>query len=227
MGRGTEISPDIYESRTALDIKEVYNAKSKVYKLCKRVFDIVASVLALVILSPILLLTALAIKLEDGGPVIFSADRYGKDLQYFKMYKFRSMCVGAEEKLQEVIRERDKNGMAFKIENDPRITRVGRFIRKTSIDELPQLLNIIKGEMSIVGPRPIATTDKKMTPYERQRWTVSPGLTCYWQISGRSFVPWDEWVDMDIKYIENMSVLEDLKIIIKTIPAVIKGSGAR
>lgn len=208
------------------DIRIVYENKSRIYKAIKRGFDILASCFALIILSPILLATAIAIKHEDGGPVIFSAYRYGKDMKPFKMLKFRSMCVDAEEKLHDIIQEKDKNGLAFKIENDPRITKVGRFIRKTSIDELPQFVNIIKGEMSIVGPRPIETTDRPITDYEKQRWIVSPGLTCYWQTSGR-FISWDEWIEMDLRYIENMSLTEDLKIIIQTIPVVIKGSGAR
>ena len=217
---------DILTNCIATDIRLIYANKSRVYKIIKRAFDIVASFFALIILSPVILITAIAIKLGDGGPVIFAADRYGKDMKPFKMLKFRSMCVDAEDRLHDVLREKDKNGLAFKIENDPRITKVGRFIRKTSIDELPQFVNVLKGEMSIVGPRPIETTDRPITEYEKQRWIVSPGLTCYWQTSGR-FVSWEEWLEMDLDYIQKMGIFEDLKIILNTIPVVIKGSGAR
>lgn len=210
-----------------MDIKKIYEQKSILYKGWKRGFDIAASALALVVLSPVFLITALAIKLEDGGPVFFSGKRYGKDLEYFQMLKFRSMCVDAEARLKEVLKEEDRNGMAFKIEDDPRITRVGRFIRRTSIDELPQLINILKGEMSLVGPRPISTTDRDEDPYEMQRWVVRPGLTCTWQVSGRADVPWEEWVEMDLDYIAHMGVWEDLKLIFKTFGAVARGDGAR
>lgn len=209
-----------------VDIRAVYQQKSVSYKCVKRVFDIIFSALALIILSPVFLLTAIAIKAEDGGPVFFSGKRYGKDLKYFQMLKFRSMCVDAEAKLKEVLKDTDKNGMAFKIENDPRITKVGKFIRRTSIDELPQLFNVLKGEMSLVGPRPISTTDKEGDAYEMQRWAVKPGITCFWQVCGRAEVPWNEWVEMDLKYIDEMSVGTDLKLIRKTFGAVLGGKGA-
>ena len=210
-----------------VDIKEIYQQKSLRYKYTKRIVDIAISALALVVLSPVFVITAIAIKLEDGGPIFFSGKRYGKDLKYFPMLKFRSMCVDAEEKLKEILKDADKNGMAFKIDDDPRITRVGKFIRRTSIDELPQLWNVLKGEMSLVGPRPISTTDKEEDPYDMQRWTVQPGLTCIWQVCGRADVPWDEWVEMDLDYIVNMSMIEDLKLIFRTCGAVVKGDGAR
>ena len=219
-------SKTISENAISTDIRLIYKSKSAAYKAVKRIFDVIASCLALVILSPILIIAAIAIKAGDGGPVIFAADRYGKDMKPFKMLKFRSMCVDAEDRLKDVLKDKDKNGLAFKIDNDPRITKVGKFIRRASIDELPQLVNVLKGEMSIVGPLPIETTDRPITEYEKQRWIVSPGLTCYWQTSGR-FVSWDEWLEMDLAYIENMGVIEDLKIMLRTIPVVIKGSGAR
>ena len=209
-----------------VDIRTLYQQKSMFYKCVKRMSDIILSLAALVILSPVFLVTAAAIKLEDGGPVFFSGKRYGKDLEYFRMLKFRSMCVDAEARLKEVLRDADKNGLAFKIDDDPRITKVGKFIRRTSIDELPQLWNVLKGEMSLVGPRPISTTDKE-DPYEMQRWTVRPGLTCTWQVCGRADVPWNEWVEMDLEYIVNMCVSEDLKLIFRTFGAVVKGNGAR
>lgn len=209
-----------------IDMKEVYRKKPLLYKAVKRLFDIVVSLLLLIILSPILLGTAIAIKLEDGGPVIFSGQRWGKDFKYFPMHKFRSMCVDAEARTQEVISEDDKNGMAFKIKDDPRITKVGKFMRKTTIDELPQLWNVFKGDMSLVGPRPIQTTSDEGDPYDMQRWTVKPGITCFWQVDGRAEVPWDEWVEMDLKYITEMSVATDIKLMIATIKAVLRRNGA-
>ena len=209
-----------------IDMKEVYRKKPLLYKAVKRLFDIVVSLLLLIILSPILLGTAIAIKLEDGGPVIFSGQRWGKDFKYFPMHKFRSMCVDAEARTQEVISEDDKNGMAFKIKDDPRITKVGKFMRKTTIDELPQLWDVFKGDMSLVGPRPIQTTSDEGDPYDMQRWTVKPGITCFWQVDGRAEVPWDEWVEMDLKYITEMSVATDIKLMIATIKAVLRRNGA-
>lgn len=205
----------------------VYQNKSPVYKVSKRLFDIVCSAAALVCLSPVFLVTALAIKLEDGGAVFFVQPRAGKDMQPFRMYKFRSMYVNADEKLKELLKDNEQTGHAFKIKDDPRITKVGKIIRKLSIDELPQLINILKGEMSIVGPRPILTWQmEECNDYERQRLIVQPGLTCYWQIGGRANIQWDEWVELDLDYIENMSMWTDLKMIVKTIPAVFDSEGA-
>ena len=209
------------------NMKAVLAKKSRVYLFLKRTFDILSSGIALVILSPLLLVTAIAIKLEDGGPVIYAADRWGKDLKTFRMYKFRSMIPNAESKINELLKDSEMTGHAFKIKDDPRITRVGRFIRKYSIDELPQLWNILKGDMSVVGPRAIMTvgTDS-IDDYDKQRWLVRPGLTCYWQVSGRADIKWEQWVEMDLDYIENMSVWEDFKLIVKTIPVVFKADGA-
>ena len=210
------------------DLRLVYSNKSKIYKALKRGFDIAASLIALIFLSPVFLITAIAIKLEDGGPVFFSADRFGKEFSHFKMHKFRSMVPDAEsKKLKELMKNNEMDGHTFKIKDDPRITKVGKFIRRYSIDELPQLWNILVGEMSIVGPRPIITFDMdKWTEYEKQRWIVQPGLTCIWQISGRANTTWDEWVEMDLDYIQKMGIIEDLKLIVGTIPAVFKGEGA-
>ena len=173
------------------------------------------------------MVTAIAIKLEDGGPAFFTQPRAGKDMKPFKMYKFRSMYVNADEKLKELLKDNEQTGHAFKIKNDPRITKVGKFIRKTSIDELPQLINIIKGDMSIVGPRPILSFQmEECNDYEKQRLIVQPGLTCYWQIGGRANIKWDEWVELDLNYIEDMSLWTDLKMIVKTVPAVFDSEGA-
>lgn len=185
------------------------------------------SAVALVCLSPIFLLTAVAIKIEDKGPVFFSQLRAGKDGKPFKIYKFRSMHVDADGKLLEMLKDNEQTGPAFKIKDDPRITKVGKVIRRFSVDELPQLINIIKGDMSIVGPRPILPFQMEAcNQYERQRFIVQPGLTCYWQISGRANIKWEDWVELDLKYIEDMSLWTDFKIILKTIPAVFDREGA-
>ncbi len=209
------------------NIAEIYRHKSLLYKGVKRVTDIFLSLIALICLSPLLLITAAAIMLEDGGSPFFVQERMGKDMKPFRFYKFRSMYVGADKKLAELLKDNEQSGHAFKIKDDPRITKTGRLIRRFSIDELPQLLNIIKGDMSIVGPRPILTWQmEEADAHDRQRLTVRPGLTCYWQIQGRSDIPWEEWVELDLDYIENMGLRTDIKIIFKTVPAVLKGSGS-
>ncbi len=209
------------------NMHEIYRRKSAAYKLIKRGMDVLLSAVALIVLSPVFLVTAVAIKCEDRGPVFFVQPRAGKDMKPFSMYKFRSMYVNADEKLKEMMKDNEQTGHAFKIKNDPRITRTGRFIRRFSIDELPQLINIMKGDMSIVGPRPILTFQMEAcSQYERQRLAVQPGLTCYWQIGGRANVTWEEWVELDLDYIEDMGLWTDLKMIVKTVPAVFRGDGA-
>ena len=209
-----------------VDMRKVYMDKSRAYLVIKRFFDIVLSCTALIFLLPVFLVTALAILMEDGGPVIFSQPRMGKDMKPFTFYKFRSMYKGADKKLKDMLKDNEQTGHAFKIEDDPRITKVGRFIRRYSIDELPQLLNILKGDMSIVGPRPILDWQMlECSPYEQQRQIVKPGLTCYWQVMGRSKIHWEEWVELDLDYIEDMSIQTDIKIIARTIPSVFSGRG--
>lgn len=209
------------------NMREVYRQKSVVYKFLKRLSDILLSGLALIGLSPVFLVTAAAIKLEDGGPAFFVQSRAGKDMKSFKIYKFRSMYVNADAKLKELMKDNEQTGHAFKIKNDPRITRVGKIIRRLSIDELPQLVNIIKGDMSIVGPRPILPFQmEECSEYEKQRLIVRPGLTCYWQIGGRADIKWEEWVELDLDYIEDMGLWTDFKIILKTVPAVFDSEGA-
>lgn len=209
------------------DMRKVYQKKSPAYLWIKRCIDILLSALALVCLAPVFLITAIAIKLEDRGPVLFRQLRAGKNMKPFVIYKFRSMCVDADSRLPMMMKDNEQTGHAFKIKNDPRITRVGKFIRKFSIDELPQLINIIKGDMSIVGPRPILTFQmEECSRYEQQRLVVQPGLTCYWQIGGRANIEWEDWVEMDLDYIEDMSLWTDLKIIARTIPAVFDREGA-
>ena len=208
-------------------MKSVYAKKSIIFKFLKRIFDIFSSGFALIVLSPVFALTAIAIKLEDHGPVFYSAKRWGKDMKTFNMVKFRSMRVNADALLKDLLKDSEQTGHAFKIKDDPRITKVGKFIRKYSIDELPQLWNIFTGDMSVVGPRPIMTVNTdEISDYDKQRWIVQPGLTCYWQVSGRANVKWEEWIEMDLDYIERMSMTEDLKLIFKTVPVVFKASGA-
>ena len=193
----------------------------------KRLIDIIFSGVLLIILSPVFLLTALCIKIEDRGPLFYSQTRVGKWGGNFKMYKFRSMCVNADEKKKDMLAMNETGGVIFKIKNDPRITKTGAIIRKTSIDELPQLWNVLKGDMSLVGPRPPVPEEVSQYEYlERKRLGVTPGITCIWQVSGRSNIKFKQQVQMDVEYIENQSILNDLKLLLKTIPAVLTGKGA-
>lgn len=197
------------------------------YRFLKRIFDIVGSFLGLLFFSPVFLITVLAIYVEDPGEVIFVQDRNGRDGKVFKMYKFRSMCKDAPKMRAAMESQNELDGPAFKIKDDPRITKVGKFIRKTSIDELPQLVNILKGDMSIVGPRPLPTYEtEQLTDVQRQRLLAKPGLVCYWQIYGRSDTSFEEWMQMDFKYINEASIWTDLKIILGAVPAVLQGRGA-
>lgn len=193
--------------------------KGIIYLFLKRTIDILGSGIGLIILSPIFILVALAIKIEDPkGNVFFVQERCGKNNKLFKMYKFRSMINNAEGLLEDLICENEMDGPVFKIKEDPRITRVGRFIRKTSIDELPQLFNILMGDMSIVGPRPAIPHEvAEYNDYQKQRLLVKPGLTCIWQVSGRNSIGFDEWVDMDLEYIEKRNLWMDIKLIFKTV----------
>jgi exopolysaccharide biosynthesis polyprenyl glycosylphosphotransferase len=201
--------------------------KYLMYSIIKLIFDKIFSAAAILLTSPLMLMIAIAIKLDDPGPAIYKQTRVGKDKRTFTMYKFRSMHVNADARLEELKHLNEKDGPVFKITNDPRVTRVGRFIRKFSLDEFPQFFNILKGEMSIVGPRPPLVKEvEQYTPYQLRRLNVKPGLTCYWQVSGRSDLSFEEWVKMDIQYIEDRSLWVDFKIILKTIPAVLFGNGA-
>ncbi len=198
------------------------------YWLLRRAQDILFSLLALVVLLIPMLIIALVIYIDDPhGSPIFAQERVGRKGKKFKFYKFRSMCVNAEAQLKDLLTENEMDGPAFKMKDDPRITRVGRFIRKTSIDELPQLWNILKGDMSIVGPRPPLPREVELyDEYQLQRLIVSPGLTCYWQIQPhRNDLTFDEWMELDIKYIRERSFLTDWKIIFKTFGAVLGLNG--
>lgn len=196
--------------------------------LLKRIFDIVCILVSAPFVATLVALIAIAIKLDDGGPVFFMQERVGLRKRKFKMYKFRSMVVDAEDKIKELEELNEAEGPNFKMENDPRITRVGRFIRKTSLDELPQLWNVLMGTMSLVGPRPMSIRDVDLfdKAAQRKRFSVIPGLTCIWQISGRSNLSFERWLELDMAYIDNWSFELDLKILIKTIPAVLFQKGA-
>ena len=198
------------------------------YLFMKRTLDIVASLIGIILLSPIMIIVALMIKLEDPkGPIIFTQVRCGQYPATFKIYKFRSMFIDAEKRLEELQHLNEQSGPVFKIKNDPRITKVGRFIRKTSLDELPQLFNVLKGDMSLFGPRPALPKEvEQYNQYQMQRLLVKPGITCIWQVSGRNKIGFDEWVEMDITYIKNRSFLLDLKLIFSTIPALLGDDNA-
>ena len=201
--------------------------KGPLWAFVKRAMDLTGAMVGLVLASPIMLVTAIAVKRCDGGPVIFAQERVGKNGVHFKMYKFRSMYMDAEERLAELQKYNQVDGPAFKMENDPRVTPVGSFIRKTSIDELPQLWNVLKGEMSIVGPRPPLPREvAQYTDWDWGRLAVKPGLTCYWQVSGRSDVGFEDWMRLDLKYVEEQGFLTDMKILFKTVGVVLRGDGA-
>jgi len=196
--------------------------------LMKRLIDISVALTGLIVLSPLMLVTAAAIKLSSPGPVFYRQVRCGLYGRRFALTKFRTMIDGAEDCLWEIRHLNEMDGPVFKMRNDPRVTPLGAFLRRSSIDELPQLWNVLKGEMSIVGPRaPLSEEVKHYSTSQRRRLSVKPGITCLWQVSGRSDINFQRWMDMDLEYIDNWSVWLDLRIMIKTIPAVISGRGAR
>jgi len=194
----------------------------------KRAIDIVISAVLLVILSPIAFFTAIATKINSPGPIHYVQDRVGLNKRRFRLYKFRSMVDSADQKQGELEDLNEVDGPVFKINNDPRITSVGKIVRKTSIDELPQLFNVLKGDMSLVGPRPLPVRDYTGfdQDWHRRRFSVRPGITCLWQINGRSSIPFEKWMELDMEYIDHWSLWLDLNILIKTIPAVLRNSGA-
>jgi exopolysaccharide biosynthesis polyprenyl glycosylphosphotransferase len=194
----------------------------------KRVVDFCLALSTLMVISPVLVLVAAVIKITSPGPIFFRQKRIGQNKRKFTIYKFRSMAVDAEHKMRELEHLNELSGPVFKIKHDPRITPVGRFLRKTSIDELPQLINVLKGDMSLVGPRPMSVRDYELfsEDWHRRRFSVRPGITCLWQVNGRNSVPFEKWMELDMQYIDKWSLWLDFKILAKTIPAVLKGSGA-
>ncbi|MEH7482984.1 sugar transferase [Neobacillus drentensis] len=191
----------------------------KIYLITKRIIDIIGASFGIILLGFLFIIIAILIKIEDPkGAVLFSQKRVGLNGKEFKMYKFRSMISNAEEKLQELLKLNEISGAMFKMKDDPRITKVGKFIRKTSIDELPQLFNVLKGEMSLVGPRPPLPREVAVyTKYDKQRLMVTPGCTGLWQVTGRNSVGFEEMVELDLQYILKQSLFLDIKIIIKTV----------
>ena len=214
---GIKMEPQVsYELLQERLTQDEYD-KGIIYEFIKRLIDITGSLFGIILLSPLFLITAIIIKLDSKGPVFFKQNRCGKDGNLFKMYKFRSMVADAEDELKDLKDKNEMSGPVFKIHNDPRITKFGKFIRRTSIDELPQLFNVLKGEMSLVGPRPpIDREVDKYNSYQMQRLLVKPGLTCYWQTMGRNNIDFDRWVDLDIQYIEERNTWIDIKLILKT-----------
>ncbi len=205
----------------------LFPVKAVPYAAAKRVFDVVISCALLLIALPIMLITVIAIKLSSRGPVFFKQVRVGEGGRYFWCYKFRSMCIDADSQKDQLMHLNEASGPVFKIKNDPRVTPIGGIIRKFSIDELPQFFNVLKGEMSVVGPRPPVPREvEEYTAFERGRLAVKPGITCLWQVSGRSNISFERWVQLDLDYIETMSFSNDIRILLRTVPAVLKGSGA-
>jgi len=199
--------------------------------LTKRIFDFTVALALLILVGPFLLVTAVLIKLTSPGPVLFVQKRVGLNKRMFDIYKFRTMVVHAESKIRELEHLNEVSGPVFKIKNDPRLTPIGKFLRKSSIDELPQLFNVIKGDMSLVGPRPWQLRDYELfteacEDWQRRRFSVRPGVTCLWQVNGRNSVSFDKWMELDLQYVQKWSFWLDLKILAKTIPAVLRGSGA-
>lgn len=188
-----------------------------IYSILKRVIDVVGALFGLIILSPILIIVGILIKLESKGPIIFAQKRVGLNGKEFKMYKFRSMVINAEALKEKLAEKNEMSGPMFKIKDDPRITKVGKFIRKTSIDELPQLINVLKGDMSLVGPRPSLPNEvKEFEDWMLKRLEVKPGLTCYWQVMGRNNIDFENWMKLDIKYVNERSFWLDIRLIFKT-----------
>lgn len=236
-GIATSISMDLYDLRIAkikqtnfeefplLEFETFHASEWQLF--LKRLMDIILSLIGIIVLSPIFLITAIAIKLDSKGPILFKQTRSGLNGRKFTLYKFRSMIVGAEMKKKMLEQMNEMDGPVFKMKRDPRITRVGRIIRKFSIDELPQLFNVLKGDMSIVGPRPPLPVEVEMYElWQRRRLSLKPGLTCIWQVSGRNNINFERWMEMDLEYIDNWSLWLDLKLLVKTVFVVLFGYGA-
>jgi exopolysaccharide biosynthesis polyprenyl glycosylphosphotransferase len=238
MGVNICLLPDIYNANLSHCRSSSINGQSvllyhtshehsSVRLFLKEIMDRVGAFFGLLIASPILLLSALAIKLETKGPIFFKQIRSGKNGKTFEMLKLRTMVANADRQKEKLAHLNEMSGPVFKIKNDPRITRVGSFLRKLSIDEFPQFINILKGEMSLVGPRPPLPKEVvNFKPWQRRKLSVKPGATCLWQINGRNHVDFDKWMELDLEYIDNWSLREDARILLMTFPAVLKGNGA-
>jgi exopolysaccharide biosynthesis polyprenyl glycosylphosphotransferase len=233
------VLPDIFNMRMARGAQAeeygdgaaitVYSGGPECWqRLCKRTLDVAIALAALVALAPLLLLTAALIKLASSGPAFFIQERVGLNKRKFRLLKFRTMVVDAENQFGRLQHLNEVSGPVFKIRNDPRITGIGRFLRQMSIDELPQLFNVLMGDMSLVGPRPLPWRDYNgfNQDWQRRRFSVQPGITCLWQIQGRSSIPFEKWMELDMQYIDQWSLWLDFKILAKTVPAILKGTGA-
>lgn len=201
-----------------LEIESKSSMEFSLYEVIKRLIDVVCSFMGVIVLSPLFIIIAIIIKTTSKGPVFFSQKRVGKNGKEFDMYKFRSMVVNAEELKEKLAAQNEMSGPMFKMKDDPRVTRVGKFIRKTSIDELPQLWNVLKGDMSLVGPRP--SLPKEVAQFEdwmHRRLEVKPGLTCYWQVSGRNNIDFEDWMKLDCRYVDERNLWIDIKLIFKTV----------
>ncbi|MDQ7052797.1 MAG: sugar transferase [candidate division KSB1 bacterium] len=236
-GIATSISMDLYNLRIAkvrqtdfggFPLLEFETFHAREWQLfVKRLMDIALSLSLLILLSPLMLIVAILIKLTSNGPVLFKQVRCGLNGRHFTLYKFRTMVVGAEMKKRELEKMNEMDGPVFKMQRDPRITPLGRILRKFSIDELPQLFNVLKGDMSIVGPRPPLPVEVELYQlWQRRRLSLKPGLTCIWQVSGRNKIKFEKWMEMDLEYIDNWSLWLDIKIIFKTFFVVLTGYGA-
>jgi len=194
----------------------------------KRLLDIVSSIILLCLVTPLFVIVALLIKFSSKGPILFRQERVGVNKRRFRIFKFRTMLPNAEKKLVELEEQNEASGPVFKIRNDPRITPIGKVLRRTSIDELPQLFNVLKGDMSLVGPRPLPVRDYEgfSDDWQRRRFSVRPGITCLWQVSGRSSIPFEQWMKLDLQYMDEWSLWLDIKILAQTVSAVLRGSGA-
>jgi lipopolysaccharide/colanic/teichoic acid biosynthesis glycosyltransferase len=224
--RGEQLSP-AFSSINFILKKYAWLFSVRYTYFVKRTMDFILSLILLIILSPLFFIVAIAIWIEDPGAVIYTQTRVGRWGKHFTMYKFRSMKKNAHEAKAAIISLNETNSILFKIRNDPRLNRVGKIIRKLSIDELPQLWNVLIGDMSLVGPRPPLPDEVNKYEYsDRRRLDVTPGLTCVWQVSGRSEIGFKQQIEMDVAYIENHSLSEDLKLLLKTIPAVLLCKGA-
>lgn len=222
----TKVSSGTVKEQGLLAAEEVN--QNGLYLFMKRLMDIFGALCGVILLSPVFIIVTILIKLEDPkGPIFFKQIRVGKDGKAFGMYKFRSMVTDAEERLNDLLQHNEVSGAMFKMKDDPRVTRIGKFIRKTSIDELPQLLNVIKGEMSLVGPRPPLPREvKEYTSYDKQRLLVTPGCTGLWQITERNNVGFAEMVELDLEYIRNRNVFYDIKILLKTVKVLLGSNNA-
>ena len=220
--------PSVFQHNTIQFRMLMWHSTIRFSLAFKRLMDIVLGVSALVLSSPIFLLTAFLVKITSPGPIIFSQIRVGRYGRHFKFYKFRSMYIDAEARKAELMKHNEsQDGVIFKMKHDPRITPVGRFIRKFSIDELPQLFNVLLGDMSLVGPRPPLPSEvKSYTLEERKRLNITPGITCLWQVSGRSELPFSKQIALDKEYIASRNAWKDFLILLKTIPAILTGKGA-